>query len=293
MEIRRVLFCFVFIFSLFSCTSFDKSKLKNLNQGRVVKIGHGGSGFSSWIPFNSKPINSMASFKHALIENAAEGIELDLQMTADGKFIVYHDIRLDSKTGMQGCISNQLYKDIVDVPYELGIPFDWFQNEKVIGFEELIQFCKSLDSFPQLHIDLRIHSDCFSMEENGKWESKIFEKLMESLSHLGVPKEKVLIISLHRSFIELALAKECPYKLSLEEYGTFEQGLEFVLEKKIEYLTIKPSLLTAKQSAIAHEAGIKIITFGAKSKSGNRKLLELNPDMIQSNNLSALNKLLE
>lgn len=293
MNRRSILVGFIFTSFLFSCISFDKSKVENLRDGEVVRIGHGGSGFASWMPFNAQPINSMSSFKKALIENAADGVEIDLQMTADFEFILYHDINLNSKTNKEGCIAQLQYKDIVNLPYELGFPFDWFQDQKIIDLNGFVDFCKSLDEFPLLHIDLRSHSECFSIEENKEWELKIYEQLMTKLKSLEVPTEKVLIISLRRSFIKLALARNCPYDLSLEEYGTFEEGLQFAVENKLQYLTMKPSKLTTKSSAKAHEKGIQIITFGAKSKSGNRKLLELNPDMIQSNNVSALNELLE
>ncbi len=54
-------------FWLIACTTFDKSKLDNLNQNTVLKIGHAGSGFSSWIPFNALPSNSYKSLYEALV----------------------------------------------------------------------------------------------------------------------------------------------------------------------------------------------------------------------------------
>ena len=64
------------------------------------------------------------------------------------------------------------------------------------------------------------------------------------------------------------------------------------LQRKIDIITIKPKYLTTELSKKLHEEGVRVITFGARSKSGNKNLLLLNPDVIQTNNVSALVDLL-
>ncbi|MEQ8624198.1 MAG: glycerophosphodiester phosphodiesterase [Vicingaceae bacterium] len=276
-----------------SCVSYDKSELENLNDNAILRIGHAGSGFSSWIPFNPYPANSFTSLKKAIIEQKADGVEVDVHMTADGQFVLYHDNKLESKTNLTGCISELNYNDVVKAEYQLGAPFDWFQAEKVIGLDSLIQFLKQQKPFPHLQLDIRHSSDCISIEENRQRRLAIIGKLIETLNAQNVPIEKVLLISLSKDVIEEAKKLNCPYALSFEETTSFEQNFEWVKEMNLPYLTIKPSLLSAEHSAIAHEAGVRIITFGAKSKSGNKRLLKLNPDVIQTNNLNALGDLLQ
>ena len=275
-----------------ACTTFDKSKIKNLNDGVVQKIGHGGSGFTSLIPFNSSPANSMASIKKALIENKADGVEVDVHMTADGKFVLYHDMELDSKTNLKGCIETLNYKEVVGKEYKVGFPYDIFQSEKIIGMIDLVDLCKELNQFPFLHFDLRNYSKCFTAEENNEWEIKFYHNFIKFLQEERVPSEKMLLISQRRTFLKFAKAQNCIYPLSLEEYGTFDEGLIWVKENGINYLTFKPEKLSVEKTALAHKEGVQIITFGGKSTSGNKTLLGLNPDYIQTNNLNTLQKLL-
>lgn len=291
-SLYQLSFSVMLIFGLNSCTEFDKSKLENLHGGKVIKIGHGGSGFASIVPFNPYPANSQRSIEKALLENKADGVEVDVHMTADGKFVLYHDMKLDSKTNSKGFIEEQKYEDLVEVKYKVGFPFDFFQSEKIIGLADLISMCREMKEFPFLHFDLRNHSRCFTQEENSKWEKLFYHNLFSFLESESVPREKVLLISQKRSFLKYAIEQTSPFPLSLEEYGTFEEGIEWANQNGIKNLTFKAEKLSIEKTALAHSYGIEIVTFGGKSKNGNKKLLELNPDYIQSNNLSALQKLL-
>ena len=296
MKAKKVIFIIsliVLVLALAFRTKFDKSNLKNISNGEVTVIGHGGLGFANFFPFVYLPSNSFGSLSNALLEKGADGLEVDLHMTKDGKFVLYHDSELGSKTSREGCIETMNYEELISIDYELGPPYDWFQSEKLIGLDSLIAFCKKQKKFPILHFDIRNASSCLNDQENGEWEKSFAKKLIDQLNLYKVPQEKILIISLSREFLKAAIRYKCPYPLSVEEVGTFERGLKWCLEHDIKYLTIKPKLLLSKKnSAQAHQHGIKVITFGAKSRSGNKKLLELNPDMIQTNNIEALRDLL-
>lgn len=57
------------------------------------------------------PENTMAAFKLA-IEEGADGIELDVQMSADGKLVVIHDETLERTTSGQGLVSKHTYDQL-------------------------------------------------------------------------------------------------------------------------------------------------------------------------------------
>lgn len=46
---------------------------------------------------NYAPENTMVAFQKA-IELGANGIELDLQQTKDGKIVIFHDEKIDNKS---------------------------------------------------------------------------------------------------------------------------------------------------------------------------------------------------
>ncbi|MEQ8909708.1 MAG: glycerophosphodiester phosphodiesterase family protein [Vicingaceae bacterium] len=284
---------FLFLTILFSaCIDFDKGQVENLSDGEVLKIGHGGSGFKRWLPFQALPANSLGSIKKALAEEGVDGIEVDLQMTRDGKFVLYHDNELSSLTDLDGCISERSFNEVKGLSYQLEWPFNWFQNERILSLEELLTYFLTLEKFPYLHLDMRTYSNCNQLAANLKYEQAFLPTLHQTLSRYSIPKEKLLLISVTKESILIARNLNSPYHLSLEVISDFEADLAWAIEHKVDYLTVKPRLLSAEKVKKAHQAGIQIITFGAKSKSGNKKLLELNPDIVQTDNLSALIELL-
>lgn len=57
------------------------------------------------------PENTMAAFRLAL-EEGADGLELDVQMTADGKLVVIHDEILERTTNGQGWVVRHTYDEL-------------------------------------------------------------------------------------------------------------------------------------------------------------------------------------
>jgi glycerophosphoryl diester phosphodiesterase len=286
---RVLLSWFLLAITLCSCFPYEKDQLDILEK-KVIRIGHGGMGFARWLPFNPYPVNSFISVQKAMEDYGADGVEVDVQMTADGQFALYHDLQLDSKTGIAGCVSDYKLAVLKETPYQLGFPFDCFQEETIASLNDLVKYLKTRPNFPLLQLDIRNHSVC--VEDNYLWEREMLQKLIAYLQREKVPAERVYLIT---TSMELALlaSKKGAYRVSFEIYQEPEEAIEWAVANGISYLTVKPDLLTREISALAHQSGIRIITFGGNSRSGNRELLEKNPDFIQTNNLGALNSLLD
>lgn len=73
--------------------------------------------------------NSLIAFSRAI--DAEYPIELDVQITADGKLVIFHDWSLDRVTSGNGKISEQKYDDIKD--FTLGK-----SNQKILLFEDIL-----------------------------------------------------------------------------------------------------------------------------------------------------------
>ena len=120
----------------------------------------------------------------------------------------------------------------------------------------------------------------------------MIRRLDQKLKELGVKPFKVYLITLSQELVQEMIELELPYNISFEIAGEFDNGLQFAADNHLSSVTVKPKLLNPEQTKRIHNEGIELITFGAKSKSGNKKLLELNPDVIQTNNVNALKELL-
>ncbi len=80
----------------------------------ILIIGHRGS------PFEVVE-NSMAGFKLAY-EHGADGVELDVQYTKDGRVIIMHDERLDRTTTCQGEVAQYTVEQLSDCRLTNGEP---------------------------------------------------------------------------------------------------------------------------------------------------------------------------
>lgn len=79
------------------------------------------------------PENTMISFRKAL-HLGANGIELDLQRTKDGKIVIFHDKNIDKKSNGKGKISDYTYKELLD--FDFGSWFDIkYKDERIVLFE--------------------------------------------------------------------------------------------------------------------------------------------------------------
>ncbi|MGH7786471.1 MAG: glycerophosphodiester phosphodiesterase [Candidatus Binatia bacterium] len=68
----------------------------------AANLAHRGVGMNR--PQSALAENSLAAFRLAMAQGA-DGIELDVEITADGRLVVMHDDRLDRTTTCSGCVS--------------------------------------------------------------------------------------------------------------------------------------------------------------------------------------------
>ena len=85
-----------------SCEKVDLDGINNLNDNKITLIGHGGIGFES--AQNPLPHNSITSLTKAIDAYGVEGVEADIQLSADDKIFMYHDNTLESGTDCGGCV---------------------------------------------------------------------------------------------------------------------------------------------------------------------------------------------
>lgn len=104
------------------------------------------------------PENTAASFRKG-IELGANGTELDLQRTKDGKIVIFHDETINSKSSGTGKISDHTYDELLNMDF--GSWFDKkFAGEKIVLFED---FCKE---FLSENLTFAIELKCSGIEED-------------------------------------------------------------------------------------------------------------------------------
>lgn len=83
------------------------------------------------------PENTLAAFELA-VEQGADGIELDVKLSADGHVVVIHDTTVDRTTGASGHVKDMTLADLRAL--DAGSSFsDKFKNEKIPTLEEVFE----------------------------------------------------------------------------------------------------------------------------------------------------------
>lgn len=103
------------------------------------------------------PENTLYAFERAVEDYGAEMIETDLQLSADGELVVFHDETLDRCTDGSGRVSDHTVRELakLDAGYRFAPERDYPFRGKGLRIPTLREL---LDAFPRtrLHLDLKV-----------------------------------------------------------------------------------------------------------------------------------------
>lgn len=246
-----------------SCTPAPNlSEVNNLNGNAISVFGHAGMGYTSWLP-----TNSLASIQQCL-DLGADGTEIDIQLTKDGQFVVFHDENLEDATNKTGRVGEMIWKDIQ------GAEYDGFgHDEEVVLLETL--FGKI--SQPQDYI---FTFDCkIFVELTPDYQETFIKELIRIIDTFEMGKY-VFIELRHRELLENLKAQKPDYKLFA--LGDFEWALQLATDLDLFGISVTDKKVTADEVALAHEKGIRVAFYSSNRKAN---VIEKNPDFIQTDKL--------
>ncbi len=252
----------------------------------IKNIGHAGSGFNYLVsPFNAMPPNSFGSLVKAL-GNGADGVELDLQITADFKLVLFHDLVLEDRTNLSGPIPERNSNTVIGAAYTCGFPYDLFQDEHIIEFMKWIKYASELPEFPYLHVDLKT-----AQIKSPSMIDSMLVIMQRELKSVNYPLNKVFLLSVNPQIVKKTMEMDSVWT-SVYDVADFQAGLKWAVKNQCKYLSIDQGKISASDVAQAQKKGVGIIIFGGKSKSTLEKIITMKPDFIQSNNVELLYELL-
>ncbi len=271
-------------------TSIDTSAIVNNNEGKVQCIGHGGNGVQSIFPFQTLPCNTERSIQKSL-EAGIDGIELDVQITADSVLVLYHDQRLEDATPLTGCIGNSNWDDIKGAEYTIGAPYDWFQNEVLISFEKGLDMLLEQEEFPILHIDFHGLNYC---DDNLIIQLDQFCRALDRmLLGKNIPMDKVFLIGTHENILREFVKMESKPNLIFEITREWDKSMEAIERLGIEHILARLEMLSVERVEYAHNNRISVTTFRGKTRWGIAKRIDLNVDAIQTDGVQTMLDMLD
>ncbi|MDQ4138980.1 MAG: glycerophosphodiester phosphodiesterase [Bacteroidota bacterium] len=248
---------------------------------KVLIIGHAGRAFFSPLnPFNPLPPNSLTSLLKALREDGAEGLEVDVHVSRDGVPILYHDETLNTMSEGEGRIEDLPAKAVLGVAYKGGWPYDFFHQEKIISLEDLLRELQKFPEFPYLHLDLRSYTPTRN--------TYFAHCVLNLLQKYEYPIEKLTIVYPKPELLDAFRVAEPRAKLLLDMGNNFEASLKTVLANRLHGLVAEGKRINAAQIKLARLYHLQVVLFGGKARSSIYKMVLLQPDAIEVNNVKAL-----
>jgi glycerophosphoryl diester phosphodiesterase len=155
------------LYLLILITIFVGCSEDQLQKDSYRVIGHGGAGFDQ---ANSPyPPNSLASIQQAVDLYGADGVEVDIQMTRDSQFVLFHDEYLQRSTSLEGKVEEYTLDQLEGTLYRFGP----HPKESIISLRTLISELERTDRQVIVSLHIKRMSDP---------EGKVVAKLIEQVA---------------------------------------------------------------------------------------------------------------
>jgi glycerophosphoryl diester phosphodiesterase len=272
---------FFMLIALQSCNPAGWGSPHNLIDGEILAVGHGCNGFSTYR--NTIPPNTIAAVDRGLAQGA-DGLELDVQITADGKLAVFHDGLLDRATACAGCIGDLSWAQLKDCAYQTRNG-DLDGHFPIVLLDTLLAHIARSGQQPYVFVNTKHDSPCDSGNVNGAYAQ--FATLLVATIRRQNLGEKVIVESMSASFLQ-AVAAEDPSLPLLFDDEDFARGMNVVRENNFLGLCISNGQVTQAQVQQAHSEGYWLGIWGVRVSNDTRKAVEKGPELIMTDDLLML-----
>lgn len=221
--------------------------------GQTDYIVYAHRGASAYAPENTK-----IAFEKAIQLNA-NGIELDLQKTKDGKIVIFHDDTIDNKSNGNGKISDYTYQELLELDF--GSWFDSkYANEKIMLFED---FAKEF-----LNKDLTYAIELKVLD--------IEQEVLEIINKYKV-YDNIYITSFIYEALENVRKIDSNIRLSwLIEERINKENIEKLLQINGSQICPKAELVSKEEIKIANNNGLSVRLWGISNEEIMQKVYKLN-----------------
>lgn len=230
--------------------------------------------------FTKAPGNSKSAYLLAAKEPSVFGIEGDVQVTSDGKFVMYHDEDLSSQTNGNGAVITHTYNEVSSFTYDKDVHgLDKYPNEKICSLEEYLKICKKYGKVALCELKFK------DVDANNTVH---FDNFVKTLYRTGMQHSTIVI-----SFTASELAKiqridpNIYVMLVLMSYDKFDYrlcGLSDNFGLDVNYESSSAGVgLTELQIEDAHSKGLTIGVWTIDDASIKNNYIDFGVDLITTN----------
>ncbi|GEK91111.1 glycerophosphodiester phosphodiesterase [Alkalibacterium kapii] len=202
--------------------------------------------------------NTMQAFKKAY-EAGADGIELDVRLSEDGKVVIFHDAKLNRMTGEKGTIHEHKLEELERYPLISNSLPNETDHDYIPTLTEYLKWAK--DKPIITNIELK------SIKKNYQLELRVAEIIQTYKVGEQVIISSFLENSLNRMKI---LAPRIKTGLLLSNYD--ENAIKVAKDMDLDYVHLKANNLTEEIIRAANEHGIGINTWTVNGQKDLEKV---------------------
>ena len=226
------------------------------------------------------PENTLTAIKKA-IEMKADGVEIDIQLTKDGKIVVIHDWKVDRTTTGRGFVYELNFGYIRSLDAGQWYTKD-FIGEVVPTLEEVLDI---LPNDMMLNIEIK---------DTARKHSNIEEKMLEILKKYPEKFDNIIVSSFHHDKIKKLQKLEPKLKLALLTDSEFIEIEKYLSTNGLNSYSYHPeiNLISKKDIEILHKNGIKVFVWTVNKEEDLDYLVKLGVDGVITNYPDIMKELL-
>lgn len=265
---------------LAGCEKVSEEPIQNLNGGRIHIIGHAGTGFESAL--NPFPSNTLSSIRKTLEGFNADGVELDVHLSADSVPILYHDQTLESMTECVGYPLENSAATLTACRYRSDFNSHITQNERILRLEEIFQRYDGSPLQPIFDLDLK-SADHLPPAEQPAWRRRFARRLTALTEKYRLGSR----VTFGTGDIDLLMAirHELPSAALYLDENNFAGALEIAQRHQLTGLVGSAERYTKAQVEQAHAAGLRVVLFQILRQAEIVDAINKNPDAVQTDNI--------
>jgi hypothetical protein len=245
------------MFVLFACRKGDTFL-------QVEVVGHAGAGLDvERVPF---PGNTQQSLDFAA-SLGAKNIEVDIQLTRDNQWMLFHDDFLELRTNFSGCIRGYTKSELESTRF-LGFPN--------IGLLSLME--TDFSRFECIFLDIRHYDACasFALLDTAVMHQEILEIVQRFPQQRFIVLSRRIPVLNHFRNLGLKVCHEVSNFAVLEASG---------LNNDFDFFALRNASISRAEIAKAKSLGWRVMLFDVKSHAGNRSAMKKNPNFVMTDAL--------
>ena len=228
------------------------------------------------------PENSAAAFRLAGQQSKVYAIECDIQVTSDGKFVIFHEQDLSSRTNGSGAVGDKTFDEVIACVYDkVANGLDQYPNEHVCSLEEYLKICKKYGKIALCE---------FKFKDKDRNNIDNFKNFVKLLYKTGMQHSTIVISFTSSELAKLHYIDNSIYVLHvLMSYDNFDYRLSGLIDNygiDVNYENSSAGNgLTEQQIEDAHSKGLTVGVWTVDDSSIKDKFIDLGVDLITTNRI--------